>query len=301
MKKLIYILFIFFSGQISAQQVPMYSQFLFHDYLVNPAIAGTRDYYDARMTQRMQWTGFNDAPRTMALSTQGPLKNRKMGIGGYFINDIAGHFYQRAAYLSYSYIAKLSGGVNMSFGISAGLSGWTLDGTKLNLNQSGDQVLSGGLQTSYVPDGSFGYYIYSKRLTFGFSINQLYGSKLNFFKDGNIGTARLKQHFNVHGSYRLGSDDNKLSLTPYFLVKYVNPIPAQFDVGLKAEYMKVIWLGASFRSNEAYTVLLGFTVRDNLVFGYSYDFITSNVNIRANATHEIMLGLKLHRALPDKK
>ncbi|MEQ8325078.1 MAG: type IX secretion system membrane protein PorP/SprF [Vicingaceae bacterium] len=301
MKKLLYISFFLMAGAVYAQQVPMYSQFLFHDYLINPAIAGTKGYYDARMTQRLQWVGFDDAPRTMALSTQGPLKNRKMGIGGYFINDIGGHVYQRSGYLSYSYIAKLSGGVNMSFGLAAGISGWTLDGTKLNLNESGDQVLSNGLQSSYVPDGSFGYYIFSKRLSLGFSINQLFGSKLTFFQDGNVGTSRLKQHFNLHASYLLGSDESDFSFTPYFLLKYVNPVPAQFDVGLKAEYKKAIWLGASYRSEEAISMLLGFVLRDNLIIGYSYDFITSDVNVRANASHEIMIGLKLQRALPDKK
>ena len=224
-----------------------------------------------------------------------------MGIGGYLVNDIAGHIYQRSGYLSYSYIAKLSGGVNMSFGLSAGLSGWTLDGTKLNLNESGDQVLSNGIQSSYVPDGSFGYYIYSKRLSLGFSVNQLFGTKLKFFEDGNVGTARLKQHFNVHASYLIGNLENKFTFTPYLLVKYVNPTPAQFDIGLKAEFKKVLWLGASYRSNEAYSALLGFTIRDNLVMGYSYDFITSDVSVRARASHEIMLGIKLQRALPDKK
>jgi type IX secretion system PorP/SprF family membrane protein len=301
MRKIIYIVVMLICGQLAAQQVPMYSQFLFHDYLINPAVVGTKDYYDARMTQRIQWVGFEDAPRTLAISAQGPLKNRKMGLGGYFVNDIAGHISQRSGYLTYSYIAALSGGINMSFGLSAGFSGWTLDGTKLNLNESGDQVLSNGLQTSYVPDGSFGIYLYSKRLTLGFSINQLFGSKLSFFSDGNVGTARLKQHYNLHTSYRIGNDEAEFSFTPYILIKYVGPTPMQVDVGLKAEYNKSVWLGAAYRSQEAFSILFGVLFRDNLSFGYSYDIVTSGVNVRSKTTHEIMLGIKMHRALPDKK
>ena len=301
MKKILYIAYLLICGQVTAQQVPMYSQFLFHDYLINPAVVGTKGYYDARMTQRIQWVGFDNAPRTMALSAQGPLKNRKMGIGGYFVNDIAGHVYSRSGYLTYSYIASLSGGVKMSFGLSAGISGWTLDGTKLNLNNSGDQVLSNGLQTSYVPDGSFGIYLYSKRLTLGFSINQLFGAKLDFFADGNEGTAKLKQHYNIHTSYRIGDDEGQFSYTPYLLLKYVGPTPMQFDLGVKAEYNKKVWLGAAYRSQEAFSILFGVLFRDNLSFGYSYDIVTSGVNVRSKTSHEIMLGIKLHRALPDKK
>lgn len=301
MKKFSYIVLMLICGQLAAQQVPMYSQFLFHDYLVNPAVVGTKDYYDAKMTQRIQWVGFNDAPRTIALSAQGPLKNRKMGLGGYFVNDVAGHIAQRGGYLTYSYIATLAGGVKISFGLSGGLTGWTLDGTKLNLNESGDQILSNGIQTAYVPDGSFGMYLYSNRLTLGFSVNQLFGTKLTFFSDGNEGKARLKQHYNIHSSYRIGSDEAQFSFTPYVLLKYVGPSPMQFDAGLKAEYNKALWLGAAYRSQEAISILFGFLFRDNLSFGYSYDVITSGVSIRAKTTHEIMLGIKLQRALPAKK
>ncbi len=59
MKKIIYIALFLVSSQLAAQQMPMYSQFLFHDYLINPGIVGTKDYYDARITQRNQWSGFN--------------------------------------------------------------------------------------------------------------------------------------------------------------------------------------------------------------------------------------------------
>ena len=111
MRKVLFILFFACSTSLVAQQMPMYSQFLFHDYVINPAVVGTKDYYDVKMTQRLQWVGVDDAPRTLVLSGQGPLKNRKMGIGAYFINDRAGHIYQQSGFLSYSYIAKLTGGV----------------------------------------------------------------------------------------------------------------------------------------------------------------------------------------------
>ena len=286
-----------------AQQVPMYSQFMFHDYIINPAVVGTYDYYDVKMTQRLQWVGIDDAPRTLALSGQGPLKNRKMGLGAYFLNDRAGHIYQQSGFLSYSYIAKLSGGVNMSFGLSAGITGWTLDGSKLNMNETGDQVLSNQLQSAYVPDGSFGWMLYSKSLRAGFSVNQIFGmfgNKLEFFDDGNVGTAKLEPHINFHVSYEIGNDESQFLFTPYMLLKYVEPTPMQFDIGIKAEYKKTIWLGATYRSKEAFSVLLGLRFRDNISFGYSYDVITSDISIRSKATHEIMLGIRLQRSLPKK-
>ena len=217
------------ASAVTAQQVPMYSQYLLHDYLINPAVVGTYDYYDAKMTQRVQWVGINDAPRTTVLSAQGPLKNRKMGFGGYFLSDRAGHIKQQGMYLTYSYIATLKGNVKLSFGLTTGIQAYGVDGTKLNLNETGDQVLSNGLQTTWVPDGSFGLMFFNDRLRTGFSINQLYGSKLTFFQDGNVGTGNLSQHFNIHFSYLIGDKETEFTFMPYILLKYVDPTPMQFD------------------------------------------------------------------------
>jgi type IX secretion system PorP/SprF family membrane protein len=224
-----------------------------------------------------------------------------MGLGGYYLNDIAGHIKQQGLYFTYSYIASLAGDVKLSFGLTSGIQAYGVDGTKLYLNETGDQVLSNGLQTSWVPDGTFGMMFYTDRLRTGFSISQLYGSQLNFFKAGNEGTSKLSQHYNLHVSYLLGSDENALNFQPYLLMKYINPTPAQFDVGVQAIYNKNLWLGASYRTNESFSLLFGFLFRDNLTFGYSYDFITSDIGIRAKQTHEVVLGIKMKRALPKKK
>ncbi len=300
MKRILVILLIVVAGWANAQQTPVYSQYILHDYLINPAIVGTRDFYDAKFHHRNQWVGIDEAPRTTVLSANGPLKNRKMGIGGYYMNDRAGHIQQNGLYGTYSYIAQLEG-VKLSFGLSVGIQSYTVDGTKLNLNESGDQVLSSGLQRSWVPDGTFGMMFYNDRLRVGFSINQLFGSSLTFFRDGNVATGNLTQHFNLHGSYLLGQEESDLNFVPYLLLKYVSPTPMQFDVGAQAIYKKNYWLGAAYRSDDAVSIMFGLLFRNNLSFGYSYDVITSDISARARTTHEIVLGIRFQRALPKKE
>ncbi len=224
-----------------------------------------------------------------------------MGLGGYFLSDKAGHIKQQGMYLTYSYIITLRGDVKLSFGLTSGIQAYGVDGTKLNLNETGDQVLSAGLQTTWVPDGSFGLMFYNDRLRTGFSINQLYGSKLDFFKDGNVGSAKLNQHFNIHISYLLGEQESEFTFLPYLLLKYVSPTPMQFDVGMKAIYKNNLWIGGSYRSKESISVLFGFLFRDNISFGYSYDIITSDISIRARQSHELVLGIQFQRALPKKR
>ena len=90
MKKILIIGFIFVCNSLFAQQLPHFSQYYLNDFLINPAIAGTRNYFEGISTHRYQWEGIVDAPRTYTLSVNGPIKSQKMGLGGYIFTDIAG-------------------------------------------------------------------------------------------------------------------------------------------------------------------------------------------------------------------
>ncbi len=54
---------------------------------------------------------------------------------------------------------------------------------------------------------------------------------------------RLVPHVFATAGYRflLGEDFN---LTPSVLVKYINPMPVQFDVNAKLQYLDFLWLGS---------------------------------------------------------
>ena len=94
MKKLIlsFSFFSFLSLSSIAQQLPQYSQYLLNKYVINPASAGTENYFLGQTNYRSQWDGIKDAPRTYILSVNGPL-NDVMGIGGYIFSDVTGSTY----------------------------------------------------------------------------------------------------------------------------------------------------------------------------------------------------------------
>ena len=71
MKRLIYILFLVIIEQVSfAQQLPLYSQYLYNKFLINPAVAGSDGYTSINLTAREQWVGISRAPQTYSLSIQ---------------------------------------------------------------------------------------------------------------------------------------------------------------------------------------------------------------------------------------
>ena len=69
--RLVYLIVFSVLGQVSfCQQLPIYSQYLYNKFLINPAHAGSDGYTSYNITIREQWIGYSGAPRTYSLSYQ---------------------------------------------------------------------------------------------------------------------------------------------------------------------------------------------------------------------------------------
>ena len=164
MKKIIIISCLLLCGSsVFSQQLPHFSQYFLNDFLINPAVAGSRGYFEGVSTHRYQWEGITDAPRTYTLSVQGPTKNRKMGFGGYIFTDIVGPTRRTGIDLSYAYHLKINDKLKISLGINAGLLQFMIDASKINLRDQNDVIISDGVQSEYVPDAGFGLYVYHEK------------------------------------------------------------------------------------------------------------------------------------------
>src|SRR5687767_14641058 len=72
-----------------AQQLPQYSQYHHNAFVLNPAMAGTSGA-EFKGVLRSQWTGLKDASDNQKISTfsfNAPLKEGKIGLGGYVFKD----------------------------------------------------------------------------------------------------------------------------------------------------------------------------------------------------------------------
>src|SRR5690606_16063025 len=109
LKKPVVILFLIFvlRVSVSGQQLPVFSQYLYNKFLINPAVAGSDGYTSWNLTAREQWVGYKGAPRTFSFSGQTRLLKRsyilkqssarkhvfrpksdgKVGLGGYVFSD----------------------------------------------------------------------------------------------------------------------------------------------------------------------------------------------------------------------
>ena len=274
-----------------AQQLPQYTQYFLNDYVMNPAIGGTKGSWIAGLNTRYQWVGIQDAPRTYILSLHGPVRNTRVGLGGYVFSDITGPTRRTGATFSYAYHLPINDDMKLSMGINGGVLQFIVDGSKINMKNQYDVALSSAVQSVILPDAGAGLHLYSDDFFVSFSAPQLLGNRVQFFEDYEETEARLARHYFLAGGYNFDVVD-KFSIEPSAFIKYVEPTPVQFNATLRLIYDEFLWVGASYRSEDAIGFMVGYTLQDNISFGYSYDMPTSEIQNFSTGSHEVMLGIR---------
>lgn len=300
MKKILVIaLLVFCGGNLFSQQLPHFSQYYLNDFMINPAVAGSRGYFEGVSTHRYQWEGITDAPRTYTLSVHGPTKNRKMGLGGYIFTDNVGPTRRTGFNISYAYHMKLNSKLKLSLGLNAGVLQFMIDGSKITLRDANDAILTNGVQSTLVPDAGFGTYLYHENYYFGFSAPQILNTNVNFFEDGENPTGSLPSHFFVTGGYKFRQIEDFI-FEPIVFVKYVKPAPVQFEGTLRITYKDQVWVSGSYRDKDAMALAVGYIFNNSFTVGYAYDFTTTNLRNYNTGTHELLVGARFYRATNKK-
>lgn len=302
-KILILILAVFLSSFVKAQQLPQITQYMINNYAVNPAVAGMYDYYQAKTTIRNQWIGITDAPRTTTLSIYGR-RTDHVGLGGLVFNDQVGPTSRIGGSASYTYSFAMTGNIKMSFALSGGFTQFKLTKSGLNVQSQNDPYMNKGDIVRSAPDATFGFNMYAEKWYFGAAIPQLLSMNLNLIDDNFVriynanydipvkeSSGNLGQHFYVLGAYNY--DVNQFwSLEPSVLLKSVSAAPIQADIGIKTTYDDKLWFGLGYRNNGEMAALLGYSIQDRYILGYSYDIPSSDLNSYSSGSHEFMIGIR---------
>lgn len=281
------------------QQIPMYTQYMLNDFAYNPAIAGTKEYYQAKSNNRYQWIGITDAPRTYVLSVYGPHRKLDMGFGGMVFNDVTGPTSRLGIYGAYAYNVRIKDDLRFSSGLNIGLLQYKVDGSKITLHDDGDPSLGSNMYVTYMPDATLGLYFYSSKYTVGFSLAQLFGSNIKFDELEEQGINRLKRHVLIHGSY-IYNINNDIAVEPMVMFKYIAPAPLQVDINARVIYKNMVWAGFGYRSKDAASIIVGYNYQDQLIFGYSYDITFTELRKYSSGTHELMIGARFNKIKQSK-
>jgi type IX secretion system PorP/SprF family membrane protein len=298
----LFIVLIFSVGKINAQQLPIYSQYMFNEYLLNAAYSGTYNFTPVIFNHRNQWYGFGDsAPQTSSLSIHSPI-SAKSSIGTTMIYDQTNPISKTQIELSYGYRFMLSQKSNLR--ASMALSGTynmvqftrQENGTYSEMTEGIIDITNQMNETSTVADINFGIILYNDYFDGGISIRNLLAPEvLNSNPDDVFDKVK---YLMIHASYfGLSNSNSPIGLIPSIVVRKMGIIKfqgiTQADINLKLIYRNKIWTGISYRTHEkVFSPTIGFNTR-KAFFGYSYDIGTSALEAYHDGSHNIVIGFKL--------
>ena len=301
MKRISILLFVIcFGGLLKAQQLPQITQYMNNNYVINPAVAGMYDYYQANTTIRNQWAGINDAPRTSVISIYGR-HSEHVGLGGTVYNDVTGPTSRIGGAASYTYAFQLTQKVKLSLALQGGFTQFKII-KNIPVRDPNDPLMLGGDVVRTLPDATFGFNVSGNKWYIGAAIPQLLSSELKLMDDDfariydtTSQNGKLASHIYVLGSYTYDINPT-ISIEPSFFLKSVAGAKTQIDFGVKSEYKEMIWVGMNYEMNNdlsSIAALLGYKINDRFNIGYSYGMPSSATSSYNSGSHEFMLGIKL--------
>jgi type IX secretion system PorP/SprF family membrane protein len=279
-------------GYVSqAQQNPLSTLFMTNPFALNPAVAGTNNYFQVISSNRLQWVGFADAPITNSLSLYGPLEKYPMGWGATINYDVTGPISIGTVHGSYAYHYNINEDMNISAGLNIGIMQYKIDLSSIEMQNSADPTIN-DKENYYIPDANIGFYFYSPTYHAGLVVTHLLNNKIKVGADPT-GDSRLKSHFYLTGGYKYYYN-REWAFEPSVVLKKVWPAPFQLDFNIRAWYRNMMWAGLSYRTQEAVSILLGYTWERKISIGYSYDLVLNPLGAHNFGSHEIMLGYRFN-------
>lgn len=316
---------------IKAQQRPHYSQYYLNNFLINPAIAGIENYVDVKLAARQQWVGIPGAPSNFYLTVHGPLGKKDArqntssfamkgenprgrqyweeytataphhGVGLNINNYKTGYISRSVATANYAYHLGISPKTSLAAGFGLGISGTSIDRSKIQLANPLDPVVSSGSGEwrKITPELNAGLYLYSASYYVGLSAQQIMATRY-LLLDSSKNLSTTVPHLFLNAGYRMLLTED-VSVLPSIMFRYIASMPLYKDINVKFQYQDKFWIGGSFRFKQGVAGMLGVNISQKLNLSYSYDMSNSQflINTMQRGTHEIVIGFLLNNGYGD--
>jgi type IX secretion system PorP/SprF family membrane protein len=295
---------------LKAQQLPIFSQYLYNKFLINPAVAGSDGYTSFNLTAREQWVGYYGAPQTFAFSGQTrlmkgkfivksnsvkkqfnrPKSDGKVGLGGIVFSDRNGLMQKTGFQFSYAYHMWVERNTQLSMGLAFTGYYMKIDEKQINFGDPNEPWLNNDLRKGvFIPDAAAGVYLLNAKYNAGVSVDQLFGAALKI-GEAAYDKFKMSRQINIFGSYIFEAGRYN-EFQPSFLFRMSTQLKPQADVGLTYIFKQSFWAGLNYRTSGAMIANLGVKYQ-NLWFGYSVDFTLQEIQRITYGTHELTVALR---------
>ena len=257
----------------------------------NPGAVGKQQKLNIAAAYAMSFAGFENNPRSMYVGADMPLYFLKNyhGVGLSLLNDQIGLFTHQRLAVQYAYKHRLFGGM-LSAGVQLGLLSEGFDGSKVDVEDSGDPALATSDVNGSAFDVGFGLYYSRGPWYVGVSAQHITSPLVAL---GETSELQIDPTFYLTGGYNIKLRNPFLTIHPSVLVR-TDGVEWRGDVSGLLVYTndkKVMYGGVSYSPTNSVTVLVGGSFH-GVHIGYSYEVYTSGISI-GNGSHELIIGYQM--------
>jgi type IX secretion system PorP/SprF family membrane protein len=283
----IILLSVSFTFPILAQQLPLFTQYVFDPYLINPSMVGIGNRPEVNVLYRRQYTAIQDGPKTMQFDAQLPFSNR-MAIGVNVYNDKSVLLSSTSALLTYGYKIPLATNQTLGFGLSAGVFTNRINLSEVAPADANDPALLSAASNNMALNGQFGVHYSFKSFILGFSLVNLI-QRTTFTPDNfqKIKFGELKNQI-FFASYRFTLVPDTWFFQPNVAYRQNADNVNFYETSGFLSYRSKIDLGGGYRQNFGPSAMLRITWKQ-LSIGAAYDFPSTKSQVSTGGTQEFQL------------
>lgn len=274
-----------------AQEDPLYAQYQNNPLLINPAYSGFNNNFNASLSYRKQWSGFDGNPTTVNVSGHTSLSNNKMGVGVLVVQDKIGVNKNLEGYATYSYRLNLNNNHHLCFGLQAGFITYKTDNSDLNIYDPGDPAFNSINLTK--PSFGAGIIFHSDRYFIGIAVPRMLKSSTQLSHQGDNFTARLyDQHYYTTLAYVFYLSE-RVRFKPSTLMRFVKGAPLSLDYNASFTIDEKYTAGVFMRNTNACGLLTQLRFAEAYRIAYAFELPIGNSVGPRFTSHEICFGLNM--------
>jgi type IX secretion system PorP/SprF family membrane protein len=278
--------------EVTAQQDPHYTQYMYNMNIINPAYAGSKENLSFGLLYRKQWIEIEDAPTTFSFSGSAPV-GKNVGLGLSIISDKIGPVEENNVYGDFSYTLNLGGEHRLALGLKAGVTFQKIGLRSIiqpTLPDPNDGAFAEDTNNTKLNIGT-GLFYYTNKYYFALSIPNMLKSAHLDYNGVKYGTEI--QHYFLTGGYVFDLNPN-LKFKPFAMIKSAFNAPTSFDISTNFLYLEKFEMGATYRLQDSFGVMVNYAISPSLRIGYAYDHIVSDLKVTTPSSHEIILLFDLN-------